>query len=199
MNASHFYDLIINLWASKSFSTLTSKEHVPRQWAAAAARQGAALGVKTDIETGSSQYIADEDDLSEGVWGVWAALVRKLWHQPIITLFTINKESESDAVEPPRWHQKPLKSCKLHTAHSMVFKKGHLVSWVGIHGQGPACHVWRSVCYTLFVRIPSHHKDSKMVKPSLKLIMAKHFNDLMADTEVYEWASVRAYHAIWLQ
>ena len=37
------------------------------------------------------------------------------------------------------------------------------------------------------------------VKPALKLIMSEHLKELMADTEVYGWVPVRAYHVVWLQ
>ena len=36
-------------------------------------------------------------------------------------------------------------------------------------------------------------------KPALKPIMAKHLKELMAHSEVYGWAPVLAYHAVWLQ
>ena len=48
---------------------------------------------------GSSQHITDMDDLSEGVLAVVA---RKFWLKLITTLTTIDEESDSDAVEPPR-------------------------------------------------------------------------------------------------
>ena len=71
----------------------------------------------------SSWHITDKDDLSEGLQ---AAVARRFHHQPIITLSTIDEESDSDAVEPPRLRWKPLKSGKLCMAESMMLKK---VTW----------------------------------------------------------------------
>ena len=70
-----------------------------RQWAAAAARQGATMRVWTEVEMGSSQFefIADEDELSEAVWATVGKRLR--WRQPIITLSTIDEESDLGTVE----------------------------------------------------------------------------------------------------
>ena len=57
--------------------------------------------------------------------------------------------------------------------------------------------MYEDLSVTLFVS--GYLAAMEMVKPSLKPLVARHLNELMADAEVDGWAPVRAYHAIWLQ
>ena len=123
-------------------------------------------------------------------------MARRLWCQPIITLSTTDEESDSDAVEPLRQHRKPLKFGKLYMANSMVLK---MVTWPHelIYTAMGQPTMYEDLSVTRFVS--GYLAIMEIVKRSIKHIMAKHLKKLMADDEVYGWAPVRAYYAIWLQ
>ena len=57
--------------------------------------------------------------------------------------------------------------------------------------------VYEDLSVTLFVS--GYLIVMETVMPAPNPNMPRHFNELMADTEVYGWLPVRAYHAAWLQ
>ena len=57
--------------------------------------------------------------------------------------------------------------------------------------------VYEDLSVTVFVS--GYLAIMETVKPVRKPFILRHLKDLMADTEVYGWATVHAYHAVWLQ
>ena len=57
--------------------------------------------------------------------------------------------------------------------------------------------MYEDLSITLFVS--GYLAIMETLKSSFKHIMAKHLKELMADAEVYGWAPVGAYHAVWIQ
>ena len=67
--------------------------------------------------------------------------------------------------------------------------------WVYMASGQPA--VYEDSSITLFVF--GYLAVMEVVKPDLKPIMARDLKELMTNAEVYGWAPVWTYHAIWLQ
>ena len=108
-------------------------------------------------------------------------------------------DTSSDNEEDPalaRQCRKPIKSGKLHSADTQVLCR---VEWLheSVYMVDSKPAEYESLSIPLFISGYIRIMDSQ--KLDIKALMSAHLTELMADTELYGWEAVQAFHAIWLQ
>ena len=119
-------------------------------------------------------------------------VARRLCRALILTISTSERESYPNS----ETRESTFEIKKICTTNSIVIRR---VTWphdlVYTSTGQPA--VYEELSVTLFVS--RYLAGMETVKAALEPIMAKHLKELMADADVYGWAQVSTYRAVWLQ
>ena len=114
---------------------------------------------------------------------------------PLLGLYSMDTLSDEEELPFIMQCRKPLKLGGMRTADIQVLCK---VDWPHefVYSADSKPAKYESLFVPLFVS--RYVKIMAIQKPDVMALMSSHLTELMADTELYGWEAVKAFHAIWL-